>query len=53
MILATLNDADLSLVGWLIVAACILGAGYMAYVGNALACILLLIVAVFAGILLA
>lgn len=49
----THSSSDLLfLLGVLIVAGCLIGAGYMAYVRNALAAVLLLLVAIIAAFLL-
>lgn len=54
--LAEVNDVSsgeaLELVGILLVVCCLIGAGYMAYLRNALACGLLVVVAIVAAFLL-
>ena len=46
------STADtIELLGWVIVVGCLLGAAYMAYLRNALAVGLLIIVAIFAAFL--
>jgi hypothetical protein len=42
----------LVLIGWLVVIGCLLGAGYLAYLRNALGAVLLLLVAIVAAFLL-
>jgi hypothetical protein len=44
--------ADLGLIAWLVVLLFVVGAGYLAYLGNIVGCVLLLIVAVVAAALL-
>jgi hypothetical protein len=54
--LAEVNNVSegeaLNLIGILLVIACLCGAGYMAYLRNALACALLIVVAIVAAVLL-
>lgn len=46
------GDEALNLIGIILVVACLIGAGYMAYLRNALACGLLIVVALFSALLL-
>lgn len=50
--LATINHLDLSTIGWIIAAGCVLVAAYLGYIGNVAGTVLLLVVAIVAAVLL-